>query len=161
ILLRHRPTLSPRDSRGVGGSTTRSARSRLDDPMAALSIHVRLAAIASLALAPLSCTENVDLVSSSGSGGPSSVSQQVGPDGAVITFGDLTLTIPAGALDHEVTIAIAIDSAGAPLGYEADSPVYRFGPDGLIFAKSASLSARFSGGGSHVAVYWSQPTGAG
>ena len=66
-----------------------------------------------------------------------SVTQTIGPDGGVISVGEHTLWIPAGALDTDVTI-----TAVAP----SDTLRHvRFQPEGLTFQKSAWLSLSYEG----------------
>ncbi|MGH7656260.1 MAG: hypothetical protein ACREN6_16530 [Gemmatimonadaceae bacterium] len=67
---------------------------------------------------------------------PASASKTIGRSGGVIHIGPHTFTVPAGALDHNVTI-----TASAP------SDKYNrvdFGPSGLQFSKSASLSMSYA-----------------
>jgi hypothetical protein len=67
---------------------------------------------------------------------PAYASQTIGRDGGVMHIGPHTFTVPAGALDHDITI-----TAYAP------SDQYNrveFGPQGLQFDKSASLTMSYA-----------------
>lgn len=67
----------------------------------------------------------------------------VGPEGGTLVFDDLTLVIPAGALDREVEItADAIAGTGAvPSGFLAvDGSLYDMGPDGLTFDEPVTIT---------------------
>jgi hypothetical protein len=58
--------------------------------------------------------------------------------GGIVTSGDITLTIPAGALatDTEITLKVVPKYSEALVG------VGQFGPDGLVFAKPATLAIK-------------------
>ena len=64
-----------------------------------------------------------------------STSGTVGPAGGTVNLGQLTLTIPPGALTREVEIGIEIlpPSTDVPDGFES-SDIYRLTPEGLEFA---------------------------
>jgi hypothetical protein len=80
-------------------------------------------------------------------------SRLVGPDGATIQLGEVAIDIPPGALTSPQTISISRTSEGAPYGYVASSPVYRFQPEGLKFAKPATVI--FNGAKQGTTVVWS------
>jgi hypothetical protein len=65
-----------------------------------------------------------------------SVSQVVGPDGGTIVVGTHALTIPAGALTKNYTIQAELVSG------RVNS--VRFSPEGLTFAKPATLSLSYA-----------------
>ncbi len=65
-----------------------------------------------------------------------SVSQTIGRSGGVMHIGPHTFTVPAGALDHNVTI-----TADAPSG---NYNQVNFGPQGLQFDRSASLTMSYA-----------------
>src|SRR5581483_5764129 len=79
--------------------------------------------------------------------GGGAITQTVGPMGAAITIsaqGDpalagTTLVIPAGALAQPTTISVSRGDEQASLGEIALGPSVRFAPDGLRFAKPATL----------------------
>lgn len=62
----------------------------------------------------------------------------IGAQGGIVAAGDITLTIPAGALatDTEITLKVV------PKYAEALVAVGQFGPDGLVFAKPATLAIK-------------------
>jgi hypothetical protein len=72
------------------------------------------------------------------------------------------LTIPAGALDRDVTITVATSSDPTPPpGYQTTSPVYVFGPDGLVFSKPVTITMAFTDDGQPVSAFWSTMAGDG
>ncbi len=74
------------------------------------------------------------------SGNGASVTQEVGSEGGTLAVEGATLTIPAGALAGPTTLTMTQDTAPTPGGYEAYSPLYRFEPEGLTFAKPVVVS---------------------
>jgi hypothetical protein len=78
-------------------------------------------------------------VACAGGSGRSSAEKTIGASGGALTFEDVTLQVPAGALDHEVAITISRASSGTPDAYVALSPVYGFEPAGLRFLAPASV----------------------
>ena len=96
------------------------------------------------------------LWSCTGSGGlgipsPSPISQVVGPAGAAIEVtaqGDpvlagTTLLIPRGALERDTVITVSHGAEQAGPDETALGPSVRFSPDGLAFAKPATLGLPF------------------
>lgn len=82
-------------------------------------------------------------------------SVEVGPDGKTFeTESGMTVTIPPGALPAGTTITVKSGDETAPTGYQAETGVFRFGPDGLVFATpiTVSLPSTSTTG----AVYWSR-----
>lgn len=73
------------------------------------------------------------------------VSQSIGPGGGVIRTadGNVSLTIPAGALSQPTTISLQPIQNKALLGI---GPAYEFSPDGLKFAKPAQLEVKYAPG---------------
>src|ERR1041384_5095867 len=62
-------------------------------------------------------------------------SATIGVDGGTVaTPAGASVTVPFGALDTPVTITIQTAATGAPSSIQALSPVYRFGPEGTVFA---------------------------
>jgi|GEM_PF-867020 len=84
-----------------------------------------------------------------------SVTRNVGPEGGAVVLDDLTLEIPAGALDGATVIRITA-LEGAPGGYAVYSPVYSFEPEGQIFKKPARLSMPFDGDAVFATMFWSK-----
>jgi hypothetical protein len=73
------------------------------------------------------------------------VSQSIGPEGGVVSSadGNVSLTIPAGALSQATTISLQPIENKAFLGI---GPAYEFSPDGLKFAKPAQLVVKYAAG---------------
>ncbi len=73
------------------------------------------------------------------------VSQSIGPAGGVIRTadGNVSLSIPAGALSQPTTISLQPIENKAFLGI---GPAYEFSPDGLKFAKPAQLTVKYAAG---------------
>ena len=90
-----------------------------------------------------------------------SSSVQIGPNGGTASACGGVLTIPAGALASETTVTTSCDPHGTVRGYSLRSALYRFAPEGLVFAAAASLSVPFETAAAPVAVYWSRTTGGG
>lgn len=76
--------------------------------------------------------------------------------GTVSLAGGPTITVPAGALDHDVVITIN-DTGGTPAG--SVTTVYEFQPDGLTFAVPATVTFPLAKPPLDLAVYWSNATG--
>ncbi len=68
-----------------------------------------------------------------------SVSFTVGKDGATVKAKGVSLVIPEGALDKEVTITAKSTDKAVPQGKEAISQVYEFGPAGTKFKKDVDV----------------------
>ncbi len=66
-----------------------------------------------------------------------STTTTVGPDGAVITFRDMEIEIPAGALDHEIDLKILLYEKG-PEGNLGEA--YLFKPEGIGFDAPVTIS---------------------
>ncbi len=73
------------------------------------------------------------------------VSQSIGPEGGVVRTadGNVSLTVPAGALSQTTTISLQPIENKAFLGLGA---AYEFSPDGLKFAKPAQLVVKYAAG---------------
>ena len=57
----------------------------------------------------------------------------VGATGGVVEHpGGVTLSVPAGALDHDVAISVRDEGAPGPAGTQMFSPVFTFEPDGTL-----------------------------
>jgi hypothetical protein len=85
----------------------------------------------------------------------------IGPAGGQVSTSGISLNVPPGALATPTTIAIAVDPNGAPAGYVAFSNLFHFSPDGLTFAKPATLSFATTTDTPTGSVYWSLPGGSG
>ncbi|MBD0258438.1 MAG: hypothetical protein ICV83_22200 [Cytophagales bacterium] len=73
------------------------------------------------------------------------VSQSIGPEGGVVRTadGNVSLTVPAGALSQPTTISLQPVENKAFLGIGS---AYEFSPDGLKFAKPAQLTVKYAAG---------------
>jgi hypothetical protein len=82
-----------------------------------------------------------------------SVSTVIGASGGNLSLSrGATLQIPPGALAKDTTITIARSSAQAPDG--ALTAVYEFGPAGLVFAKTVTVTFPVPDGTTSGSVYW-------
>jgi hypothetical protein len=79
-------------------------------------------------------------------GGDGVARKMIGPGGGTVELSGTTVTIPAGALSAMQEIVVSVASNTSPSGYTAYSPVYSFGPEGLMFAVPVKVSISFSGG---------------
>jgi hypothetical protein len=92
----------------------------------------------------VACTSNDENTpstsSSSGSSGPGpSTSSNVGPSGGVVETTGVRLIVPAGAVSSDTVISITTVSEAPPDGYDAVSPIFQFGPEGLTFAQPVTV----------------------
>jgi hypothetical protein len=85
----------------------------------------------------------------------------IGPGGGQVSAAGVELDIPPGALPTATSIAISIDPNGVPSGYIALSPLLHFSPDGLTFAKPATVTFGATGSPPGAHVYWSRSSGPG
>ncbi|HSY22978.1 MAG TPA: hypothetical protein VK841_12720 [Polyangiaceae bacterium] len=67
----------------------------------------------------------------------------VGPAGGTVTDGDLSLTIPPGALPGDTVISVTNEPWDTPLNWAECSPMYSFGPSSVALAVPATI--QFSG----------------
>jgi hypothetical protein len=72
--------------------------------------------------------------------------------------GTARLAVPAGAVTSETTITVTMTNAAAPPGVTADGAVFKFEPDGLVFAKPVAVTLAFRSS-VHPTVYWSNAVG--
>ena len=81
----------------------------------------------------------------------------IGVDGGVVTTpSGLAIAIPFGALDRATTITVTTTAAAPPAGIGAVSPVYKFEPEGLLFARPVTVTLPMPAGVTTGAVYWSR-----
>jgi hypothetical protein len=92
---------------------------------------------------------------SRGRGDDASVTQLVGEAGGVLSVGDVTLEIPPGALSSQTSVTITRTADPAPQAYEPASALYRFDPDGLVFAKPATVGFAAMAPSVIAAIVWS------
>ncbi len=86
---------------------------------------------------------------------PAPASMLIGPSGGTVAVGEVTLTIPPGALSAPVTITITRTDDAPPTGYIGYSPVYRFEPRGIVFASPVTVSFQHSASARAPRVVWS------
>lgn len=93
--------------------------------------------------------------------GPST-SENVGTSGGVIEMDGVKLVVPPGAVPDGTVITITETSDPPPDGYDALSPTFAFGPDGLSFAQAATIEMSITAtDGSDAVVLWSLAGGSG
>jgi hypothetical protein len=86
------------------------------------------------------------------------VSVEVGAEGSMVELGtEVTLEIPAGAVDRATTITIS--SASNVELADALGVVYHFEPAGLVFAEPVAITLALPPGVTAGDVYWSRPNG--
>lgn len=78
----------------------------------------------------------------------------VGPAGGSLEFAQVALVVPEGALSGSTEISIREMADDPPSGHVAYSKIYRFEPEGLVFARPVTVSFSFSGDPASVAVFW-------
>jgi hypothetical protein len=83
----------------------------------------------------------------------------VGPAGGRVTLGALVLDVPAGALDRETEIRVEVVADSVPSAFTAFSPMYRFSPAGLRFARPVRVRIPFGGNASLATIFWSRADG--
>jgi hypothetical protein len=75
---------------------------------------------------------------------PNTPENRIGPAGGTVrsATGELTLTIPAGALQDDLDFTVELESAPDEAGgtYKIVSPVYSLGPAGTVFGVAATVS---------------------
>lgn len=87
--------------------------------------------------------------------------QTIGPEGGTLALEGASLIIPAGALAADTALTLTRTATSAPQGFTAYSPVYRFEPSGLTFARAATLELAFEGDPVKARVFWSRRDAAG
>jgi hypothetical protein len=81
--------------------------------------------------------------------------------GTVKTPTGATISIPFGALDHPVVVQVAATTLPPPAGIQTYSPVYRFEPEGMVFARPVTVTLPLPAGVSQASIYWSRLGAAG
>ncbi|HEY8073560.1 MAG TPA: hypothetical protein VIF62_05615, partial [Labilithrix sp.] len=95
--------------------------------------------------------------SSSSPGG--SASSIVGPSGGTVEGEGVRLDVPEGALQASVAIRIERTEDPAPDGFAALTPLFHFTPEGLTFAKPATVWIEYQGDAATAVVVWSSGAG--
>ncbi len=98
------------------------------------------------------------------SGGPSGTGMSstvmiTAESGGMVTLEGTTLTVPGGAVPADTMITITSTTDSPPSMFRSwNSPVYKFGPDGLVFLAPVALTLTFTGAPSSPAVLWDSST---
>src|SRR5262245_34049451 len=71
----------------------------------------------------------------------------------------VTLVVPPGALSDDQAITVTASEEPAPAGYVAVSRVYRFDPDGLVFASPVEVRFVHAGDANGLSIFWSSGEG--
>jgi hypothetical protein len=90
-----------------------------------------------------------------------SVSADVGPAGGTIAACGSVIAIPPGSLTATTTVTLSCDPTATVPGFALASPLYRFEPAGLTFARPATVTLAFAGSPASPAIYWSRLDGSG
>lgn len=85
----------------------------------------------------------------------------IGPAGGQLRAGEVTVEVPPGALDAPISLAVAPAGRVSTPGLSPLTRVYRFLPEGLLFAKPVRVVFRLRRGVSTASVYWSRIGGNG
>jgi hypothetical protein len=80
----------------------------------------------------------------------------IGPAGGRLAYGGVTLEIPPGALDVPTLISFAHAPGAATPGVTPLGPVWRFLPEGTLFAKPVRVTFTLPTGVADASVYWSR-----
>lgn len=82
------------------------------------------------------------------------LSEMVGPTGGIVmaSDGSVALVLPPGALSEMVEITVD-DVADSVRGYDLNTPVYEFGPEGTTFALPVTVQFQAADG----VVFWTLP----
>lgn len=122
----------------------------------------RLVLHCAVAIAAASCdgpsNPPLDAASDAPDAGRSGVHARVGPAGGTFAGDGLSVVVPAGAVDHEIELAIVPTTLPVPAGYRGASVVYRATPEGQTFAQPLIVTFTYSGS-RPAAVYWSRASG--
>jgi hypothetical protein len=85
-------------------------------------------------------------------------SATIGAAGGSLSAGDVTVTVPPGALGADTIISVVATSDPPPPGFTALSPIYHFSPDGLVFKAAVTVRIAFTGPPDGVGLAWSSAT---
>ncbi len=95
-----------------------------------------------------------DVLSPSDTPAGTQVSEKVGPQGLVLTLGEVTLTIPAGALAEGTEVTLARTQQTVPGGAPMFTDLYEFLPHGLAFLTPATVDFSYTGNDTLAAIAW-------
>jgi ZU5 domain len=85
----------------------------------------------------------------------------VGAAGGTVEGDGVKLTVPAGAVEGNVTFSITPSSTPPPDTHTALSPMFVFGPEGISFAVPVTVEMAFSGDATGASLIWSTRAGDG
>ncbi len=92
-----------------------------------------------------------------GDGERSTVTATIGAAGGEVVAEGAALDIPPNAVPEDVEITIEETAASPTDGTDALSPVFAFGPDGLVFQEPVTVTFVFDGNPQLATVFWSIP----
>jgi formylglycine-generating enzyme required for sulfatase activity len=110
-----------------------------------------LCAVAATLLAASACSSHT-----SEGATPDAITETVTDRGATLVIDDVMLEIPPGALSTPQVVTITRTNDPAPSGYDAVTSLYRFEPDGLVFAIPAKLIITVPSTAANASVIWLQ-----
>jgi hypothetical protein len=84
-----------------------------------------------------------------------SLTETVGPEGAVLRIDGLEVAFPAGAVAADTVITVTATDETPPAFLDAFSPVIRLEPDGLELAVPVEVRLPFSGDPARASAFWS------
>jgi glucose/arabinose dehydrogenase len=111
--------------------------------------------IAAIAAFPFVACDSGTKESGTTTGTGHSVVTTAGPTGGTVALEGATLTVPAGALASDQAITITSTMRTPQAGAKNLSPIYEFGPAGLVFAKPVILSLAYTGEAAAPVIEWS------
>ena len=88
---------------------------------------------------------------------PVTVQKVVGSGGGTVQApGGVTLNVPTFALDSSQPITVTQTIDPAPASIPQLSPVFKFGPEGTVFAQPVTISIPFTGDPAHARLFWTR-----
>jgi len=88
-----------------------------------------------------------------------SASALIDGSGGELNLGELSLSIPAGALTEATEITVTATMDAAPAGITPYSAILRFEPEGLHFARPIRVTIPFDGDARYASMYWTTEGG--
>ena len=82
---------------------------------------------------------------------------RVGPEGGTIALESVSLTVPPGALTSAQTLSVTSSMEAPPEGHAPYSPVFRFEPEGITFARPVAVRFTAGSGATDPVIYWTRP----
>lgn len=87
------------------------------------------------------------------------IAVSIGSEGGRVELGELTLEVPSGALAEPTEIRVSVLDVPTPTSFRGFSPIVRFEPAGLRFARPATISLPFEGSAAAATVFWTNEAG--